>query len=72
MLPFVYASYTEGFAIFPYIHILYSGLVHPLHYSPSSPNSLLKMTLTGFSVPYSYMYRKYLNYIHPPYIPSLF
>jgi hypothetical protein len=25
-----------------------------------------EMTLTGFSVPYSYMYRKCLNHIHPP------
>jgi hypothetical protein len=29
------------------------------------------MTLTGFKVPYSYMYRKYINYIHSPF-PSLF
>jgi hypothetical protein len=32
---------------------------------------LLKLTLTGFSVPYSYMYRKYINHIPPP-LPSLF
>jgi hypothetical protein len=50
------------------IQVLYivTCLFHPLHYSPSSPNPLLKMTLMGFSVPCSYMCRKYLNHIHPP------
>jgi hypothetical protein len=50
----------------PYIHILYFSLVHPLHYSLSSPTYFLKMTLTGFNTPYSYLYRKHLNHTHPP------
>jgi hypothetical protein len=63
---FVYDSFTGGFIVtFPYIHILSPGLVHPLHYSPSSPT----LTLTGFNVPYSYMNKKYLNHIQPP-LPS--
>jgi hypothetical protein len=66
----VYGSYTGGFSVtFPYIHILYSDLVLPLHYSPSSPASLLKMTSVGFSIPYSCMYRRYLNHNQPP-LPS--
>jgi hypothetical protein len=46
---------------FPYIHILYPDLVHPLHYSPSYPILifLFKITSIGFHVPYSYLYRKY-------------
>jgi hypothetical protein len=57
---------------FPYIHILYPNLVHLLHYPPSFPTHLLKVTLAGFSVPYSYMYRKYLNHSHPPLSSSTF
>jgi hypothetical protein len=41
-----------------------SHLVHPLHYSPFY--HILFLTSTGFSVPYSYMYREYTNHIHPP------
>jgi hypothetical protein len=35
--------------IFPYIHVLYPGLVH---YSPSYPSPLLKTTSAGFNIPY--------------------
>jgi hypothetical protein len=32
-----------GFVVtFPYIHMLYTSLFHPLHYSPSLPYPLLK------------------------------
>jgi hypothetical protein len=34
------------------------------------PTALLEMTVTGFSVPYSYMYRKYVNHVHPPSLSS--
>jgi hypothetical protein len=53
-----------------YMCTVYPSLVHPLHYSLSSPTPLLKMTSTGFNVPYSYMYRKYLNHIHRPLLSS--
>jgi hypothetical protein len=47
-----------------------NGLVHPFHYSPSCAIPLLKMASIGFSVPYSYLYRKYINYfcsrLYPP------
>jgi hypothetical protein len=31
---------------------------------------LLKMALTGFSVPYENMYGKHINYIHPSLVSS--
>jgi hypothetical protein len=38
-------SYIGVFIVtFPYIYTLFPSLVHPLHYSPSSPTLLLKMT----------------------------
>jgi hypothetical protein len=41
----IYNSCTGDFLeTFPYIHILYSGLVHPFHYSTSSLTPFLKMT----------------------------
>jgi hypothetical protein len=46
------------------------GLFHPLHYSPSSPPPVLKLTSTGFNVPYSHVW-KYFNHIHPC-LPSSF
>jgi hypothetical protein len=57
---------------FPCIHITYPSLVHPLHYSPTSP-TLLKMTSTGFNVPCSYTHRKcaIFTILHPPHLPSL-
>jgi hypothetical protein len=59
-------SYTGSFIVtFPYMHILYLGLVHPSIISLFF-HFLLEMTLTGFSVPYSYVYRKNLNHVHPP------
>jgi hypothetical protein len=60
---------------FPYVCTMYPRLVHPPHYSPSYPILLLKITSAGFSVPYSYMCRKYINNIHLLYflhLPSLF
>jgi hypothetical protein len=68
----VYDSYIGVFVkTFPNVQILYPSLVHPFHYSPSSHTPLLKMTLTGFNVPYSYMYRKHFNHIYPL-LPSPF
>jgi hypothetical protein len=68
----VYDSYTGDFIeTFPYIHVLYPELAHPLHCSPSYHILLLKMTSTGFNVSYSYVYRKFLNHILPP-LPSSF
>jgi hypothetical protein len=65
----VYDSYTGGFVVtFPYIHVLYPELAHPLHSSCSL--LLLVVTVTVFSVPYSYMYRKYIDHIHLLYPPS--
>jgi hypothetical protein len=56
---------TGGFVVtVPYIHTLHAGLVQPLNYSPSSPTLLLKMTLTGLNVPYSYICKKDFNHIH--------
>jgi hypothetical protein len=44
-------SFTGSFVvIFPYIHVLYPGLIHLLHYYPSYPIPLLKITSTGFNV----------------------
>jgi hypothetical protein len=68
----VYGSYTGVFVVtFPYIHVLYAELVYPFHYSPFYPSPLLMVTSTGFDVPYSYMYRKYMVYIHPLYFLPL-
>jgi hypothetical protein len=47
----------------PYIHTLYTGLVQPLSYSPSSPTLLLKMTSTNLNFPYSYICKKDFNHI---------
>jgi hypothetical protein len=56
---------TGGFIVtVPYIHTLYTGLIQPLNYFPYSPTLLLKMTLTGFNVPYSYLCQKDPNHIH--------
>jgi hypothetical protein len=60
---FVYDSYTGGFHCNISIYIKYPYLVHPLHYFPSSPTPLLEMT-ERFNVPYSHIYRKYLNHFH--------
>jgi hypothetical protein len=63
----VYDSYIGGFIVtFSYIHVLYPKLVYPLHYSPSYTILLLKVTSTGFNCSCSYLYRKYINHIHPP------
>jgi hypothetical protein len=68
----VYDRHTGDLIVtFPYVYILYPSLDHPLHHSLSSLTPFLTMTLTGFDVPYSYMYRKYLNHIQHP-LPSLF
>jgi hypothetical protein len=40
---------------FSYIHVLYPALVHSLHYYPSFPTPLLKMTSTGFNVPFLFL-----------------
>jgi hypothetical protein len=59
----VYGSYTGGFIVtFPYIH----ELVHPPTNYSFYPSLLLVVTSTGFSDPYSHMYRKHLSHIHPP------
>jgi hypothetical protein len=62
----LYRGFHCYISIYTYI---VPSLVHSLHYSPSSPTPFLKMTLTGFSVPYSYMHGKFLNHIHP-HLPS--
>jgi hypothetical protein len=54
----IYTYIVSRFGSFPPLFSLFL-------YSP-----LLKMTLTGFSVPCPYMYRKYINIIHPPLHPS--
>jgi hypothetical protein len=65
MFLLVYDSYIGGFDVtFPYMHILNLSLVHSTNL-PLLPLPFLEMTLTGFNVLYSYMYRKYLNHIHP-------
>jgi hypothetical protein len=51
--------------VFPYIPMLYPGLVHYFQYYPSFFTCLLKITSTGFNVLYAYMYRKC-----QPYSPS--
>jgi hypothetical protein len=65
-------TYTGGFIVtFPY----YPELVHSLHYCTSCPVPLLMVASTNFSIPYSYLYRKYINHIHPLYflpLPSIF
>jgi hypothetical protein len=67
-----YESYTGAFTVtFLYVHVLYPGLVHLLHYSPSSPTPLHEMILIGFSVSYLYICKKYINHAHLP-LPSLF
>lgn len=64
---FIYDSYTGDFIVsFSYIHLLYTTLVHPLHYSPPFSTPLHKMTSAGSNIPYSYIYRMYFNLIHPP------
>jgi hypothetical protein len=52
---------------FPYIHVLYSELIHSLHYSPLYPFPFLMVSSTGFSVLCSYLYSEYITHIHPPY-----
>jgi hypothetical protein len=60
----VYDGYTGVFVVtFPYIHILYPGLIHP---SIILPTPILKMTLIGFNGPYLYMYQKHIKHIHLP------
>jgi hypothetical protein len=51
--------------------VLYPYLVNSHHYSPSYSTPFLKMTSTGFNVPYLYVHRKYTNHIHPS-LPSSF
>jgi hypothetical protein len=61
----VYDSYTGSYIVtFSYTHVLYSELFHPLHYSPFNTILLLNETLTAFNVPFTYLFRKYINYIH--------
>jgi hypothetical protein len=68
----VYDNYTRGFIVtFPYIHLLYPKLFHPLHYSPSYPIPLLMVISTGFNDSYSYLYWKYTNHIFTVFIYSL-
>jgi hypothetical protein len=63
--------YTGGFVVtFLDIHVLYSKLVHPLHYSFFYPSSFLMVSSPGFNVPYSFFYRKQINHIHLFYPPS--
>jgi hypothetical protein len=57
--------------IYMCVYVLYPSLVHPIHYSPFPLTPSLKMNLTGFSIPYSYMSKKYFNHIHPS-LPSSF
>jgi hypothetical protein len=51
------------------MHIMYPDLVHPLHYSLSSPITILKKTSVDFNISYSNMYTKYTYHIHPS-LPS--
>jgi hypothetical protein len=41
-------------------------LIPSIHCSPLCSIPLLKMTLTDFSIPYSYIYRKHINHIYFP------
>jgi hypothetical protein len=67
----VYITCTGSFIMtFPYMCTMYPGLFHPLHFSPSPQLPLLKMTPTGLSVLYLYMYRKHTDHIHPLHLPS--
>jgi hypothetical protein len=72
MFLLVYDSYIGGvpydISIYTYISPWF-GSFPPL--SSSFPLPLQKMTSTGFRVPRTYMYRKYLNHIHPS-LPSSF
>jgi hypothetical protein len=52
----VYNSYTGGFIVtFPYTCTMYPSLVHPFHYSPSSPTSFLK-----WHQQFSHIYFRYI------------
>jgi hypothetical protein len=61
MFLFIYNICMGGFVVtFPYMHMIYPGLVYPLHYSPSS---FLKW-LWQVSVFHIYRYIKNINHIH--------
>jgi hypothetical protein len=63
----VYDSYTGGFiATFAYINILYSGLVHLLHYSLFLYHSPSENNFSRFQCSIFIQVEK----IHPPYSPS--
>jgi hypothetical protein len=54
---------------FPWIHIFYPGLVHPLYYTTFYHIPLLKIISTGFNVPYSYMCGKHIILFYPLHLP---
>jgi hypothetical protein len=76
MFLLVYDCCTWDFIVtFTYIHVLHPNLIHPLHYSPSSLTHLLKMTLTGFSVPYLYCVENtsiIFTFLYPLHLTSSF
>jgi hypothetical protein len=66
----VHDGSAEDFIVtFPYVHVLYLGLVH-LHYSPSYPTPLLKVGSADFTVSRSCLHKKHTNHIHPPFLSS--
>jgi hypothetical protein len=50
--------------IFPCTYILYSQLIHLLHFSPFYLSPLLMLLSTGLSTPYSFLCREYIYHIH--------
>jgi hypothetical protein len=66
----VHNSCSGGFIVtYLCMHTMYPSLVYPS--SPLFSLPLLKMTSTGFNVPYSFIHRKYINHVNPP-LPSSF
>jgi hypothetical protein len=49
---------------FPCIYVLRSELVHPPYFLPFYLSRLLMVISTGLKILYSFLYRKYINYIH--------
>jgi hypothetical protein len=69
---FVYDGYTGNIIVtFPCICVWWPELVNPLHYSPFYLSPLLMVILSGLNIPYSYLYRKYINQIHLLYFLEL-
>jgi hypothetical protein len=62
---FVSDSYTKNFIVtYLYIYVLYAKLVHSLSFSPFYLSPLLMGISTCLKIIYSFLYRKYISYIH--------